>query len=144
MSQNPYYYNKIKGNSIHMTTCFLGFDRLNNTIENSALLDLVFSNISDLSISVSSSLVVTPDKYHPPLPHFNFTLDCDCISLTPHHSYAQDDYLLLCNVLHHSDWSYVLNQTSVDSAVNNLTAMVREAINLAIPYIKSKNSTFLH
>jgi hypothetical protein len=28
--------------------------------------------------------------------------------------------------------------------VNNLTAVVREAINLAIPYIKSKNSTFLH
>jgi hypothetical protein len=28
--------------------------------------------------------------------------------------------------------------------VNNLTAIVREAINLAIPSVKSKNSTFPH
>jgi hypothetical protein len=28
--------------------------------------------------------------------------------------------------------------------MNNLTALVREALNLAIPYIKLKNSTFPH
>jgi hypothetical protein len=41
-------------------------------------------------------------------------------------------------------FSYVLNQSSVHSAVNNLTAVGCEAINLAIQYIKSKNCTFLH
>jgi hypothetical protein len=28
--------------------------------------------------------------------------------------------------------------------VNNVTAIVREAVNVAVPYIKSKNSTFPH
>jgi hypothetical protein len=91
MSPDPYYYNKIKGNSIHMATCFLFLDQQNNSIINSALLDLVSSNISDLSASLSSSLVVTPEKYHPPLPDFSLTFYCDRISLTPHRSYAQDD-----------------------------------------------------
>jgi hypothetical protein len=40
--------------------------------------------------------------------------------------------LLLHNVLRHSDWSCVLNENSVDYAMNNLFAIVREAINLAI------------
>jgi hypothetical protein len=48
------------------------------------------------------------------------------------------------HVLRHSEWSCVLNVNSFGSAVNNLTAIAREAINLAIPYVKSKHSTFLH
>jgi hypothetical protein len=51
---------------------------------------------------------------------------------------------LLYNVLRYSDWSCVLNENPVDSAVNNPTAIVREAMNFAIPYIKSKNSVFPH
>jgi hypothetical protein len=88
--------------------------------------------------------VVAPEKYYPPV-HlgFNLTLDCHRISLTPHCSYAQGDYLLPYNVLRHSDWSRVLNENFVDFAVNNLTAIVSEAMNFAIPYIKSINSTCL-
>jgi hypothetical protein len=52
--------------------------------------------------------------------------------------------LLLCIALRRPDWSCVLNENSVDSAVNNLTAIIREAINLAISHRKSKNSTFHH
>jgi hypothetical protein len=89
--------------------------------------------------------VVTPDKYHPPLLlGFNLTLGCHRISLSPHRTYAQGDCLLHYNDLHHCDWSCVLNENSVDSAVNYLTAILREAIKLAIPHRKSKNSTFPH
>jgi hypothetical protein len=81
----------------------------------------------------------------PPLLDFTLTLGCPHISLTPHRSYAQGDCLLLYyNVLRHSDWFYVQNENSFDPAVNSLTATVREAINLAILYMKSKNSTFPH
>jgi hypothetical protein len=46
------------------------------TIINSALLDLVFADIAELSASISSSPVVTPDNYHPPLLlDFDLTLD---------------------------------------------------------------------
>jgi hypothetical protein len=64
--------------------------------------------------------------------------------MNSHRSYAQGDYLLLYNVLRNSEKSCVLNKNSVDSAVNNLTGIVRESINVAISYTKSKNCTFPH
>jgi hypothetical protein len=142
---NSYYYNKIK-RYFHTATCFLGLDQRNNAIINSALLDLVFSNISDLSACSSSSPVVTRNKYHPPLLlDFSLTPDSHLIFLTSHRSYAKGEYLLIYDVLRHSDWSYVLNENSVDCAMNNNhTNIVREAVYLAIPYIQSKNSTIPH
>jgi hypothetical protein len=142
-NSSSYCYNKIKENSIHMATCLLEPNQRNNSIINNPLLNFVFSNISDWSAFISSSSVVAPDTYHPPLLHFNLTLGCHRTPLTPHRNCAQGDCLLLYNISCHSDWSCVLNEHSVDSAVNNLTALAREAINLAITYIKSKNSTFL-
>jgi hypothetical protein len=85
---SSYFYNKIKGNSIHTVNYFLGLDQRDNSVINSALFDLVFSNISDLSAFISSSPVVTPGKYHPPLLNLNLTFDCHRISLTSHGSYG--------------------------------------------------------
>jgi hypothetical protein len=142
---NSYYYNEIKVNSIHTTTCFLGLEQCNSSILNEALLDLVFSNVSDLSVSSSCFAVVTPDKYHPPL-----NLDLELIfyvrhiPLSPQRNFAQGDYLLLYNVLSQVNWSCILNDNSVDSAVNNLTDIVREAINLAVPYKRRKNTAYPH
>jgi hypothetical protein len=77
--------------------------------------------------------VVTPDKYHPPLYlELELTLDARRIRRI-----AIPLYLLLSQV----NWSCVLNDNSVDSAV---TDIVREAINLAVPYKKRKNTTFPH
>jgi hypothetical protein len=45
---NSYYYNKIKGNSIHTATCFLDLDPHNNSALNRAPYNPVFINISDL------------------------------------------------------------------------------------------------
>jgi hypothetical protein len=61
---NFYFFNKMKGNSIHTATRFLGPDQYNNSVVNTALLYLVFSHISDLSASISSSLMVTPGIIH--------------------------------------------------------------------------------
>jgi arginine utilization protein RocB len=73
--------------------------------------------------------VITPDKYHQPLRlDFSSTLDSYRVSLTPHRSYAA--------------WFCVLNENSADSAVDDFSAIMLEGINLAISYIKSKNSTF--
>jgi hypothetical protein len=71
---------------------------------------------------------------------FSLTLGCHRISQTPYRGYAQSDYLLLYNVIRHSDWSCVLRENYIDSVVNNLTAIVSEAINLAIPH---KNARIL-
>jgi hypothetical protein len=64
--------------------------------------------------------------------------------LVPRRNYGKGDYLLLYDTLQNSDWSSVLNDNSVDSAVNNLTATVSEAIDLAIPFAKPNNSTYPH
>jgi hypothetical protein len=43
---NYYYCSKIKGNSIYVVSCCLGFDQQNNSIINIASLDLVFSMLA--------------------------------------------------------------------------------------------------
>jgi hypothetical protein len=122
-----------------MATCFLGLEQCNSSTMNDALLDLVFSNISNLSVSSSCFAVVNPDRYHPPLNlDLELIFDFLRIPLSPQHNFAQGDYLLLYNVLTHVDWSRVLNDNSVDFAVNNLTDIIREAINLAVPYKRKK------
>jgi hypothetical protein len=78
----------------------------NNSLADNALLDVVVSNISDLSFSVSSLPVVTP--------------------------------------LRHFDWSRVLDENSVDSALNNDTAILCDATNVSVPYVRSKNLAFPH
>jgi hypothetical protein len=89
--------------------------------------------------------VVAPDNYHPPLNlDFKVTLDSLPTFLNLGRNYGQGDYLLLYNTLSNYDWSCVLNEDSVDSAVYNFTASVSETINETIPFVKPKNSSFPH
>jgi hypothetical protein len=87
--------------------------------------------------------VISYGKYYLPLfLDLNLILCCHRISLTPYRSYAQSYYLFLYNILCHLDICYFLNENTANSVVYNLTVKMREAINLAIPYIRSKHSTF--
>jgi hypothetical protein len=93
---NCYYYSKTVGHLIHTTSCFLGLYQYNNSVPNSALLNLVLTNLNDLCVSVSDCPTVAPDNYHPPL-HLDLklTFDSQPALMTPHSSYKQGDYLLL-------------------------------------------------
>jgi hypothetical protein len=62
---DAHYYSKIKENLFYATTCFLGLNQHKDTVPNCTLLDLVFTNITDLSVSISDFYMVSPDKYHP-------------------------------------------------------------------------------
>jgi hypothetical protein len=127
---------------IHTTSCFLGLNQHNSSVSNSAL-DLVFTNINDLCVSISNYPVVTSDNYHSPLYlHFKLTFDCQPAFLTHQCNYGQGDYLSLYNTLSNCGWSSVLNENSVHSAVYNLTASVLEAINKAISSLKLESGTF--
>jgi hypothetical protein len=89
--------------------------------------------------------MVAADNYHlPVILDFKLTFHCQPTFLTLRHNYGQGDYLLLYNTLYNYDWSCVLNEDSVDSALCNFTASVSEAINEAIPFIKPKSSPFPH
>jgi hypothetical protein len=140
---NCHYYSKIKGNLIHATSCLLGLYQHNSSVPNSALLDRVLTNINDLRVSVSDFPMVAPDNYHPPL-HLNLklTVDFQPAVMTPQLSYKRGDYLLLYATFSNCDWSCVLNENSVHSAVHDLTARVTEAINEAIPSLIPNSSTF--
>jgi hypothetical protein len=81
---------------IYATSYFLGLNQHNNSISNSALLDLVFTDINDLCVSLSNYPVVASNNYHPQLNLvFKLILDSQLIFLTPRRSYRQGDYLLL-------------------------------------------------
>jgi hypothetical protein len=142
---NCHYCSKVKGNLIHATSCLLGLYQHNSSVPNSALLDLVLTNINDLRVSVYDFPIVAPDNYHPPL-HLNLklTVDFQPAIMTPQCSYKHGDYLLLYTTSSNYDWSRVLNENSVDSMVHSLTARVSEAINEAIPSLITNSSTFPH
>jgi hypothetical protein len=128
---------KLKEISIHATPCFLGQNQHNNSVSNSALLDLVFANINDLCIPVSNYPVVAPDNYQPPRNlNFKLAFDCQPTFLTPRRNYGHEDYLLLYNTSYSCDWSRILNENSVHSAVYNFTVSVAKAINDTIPSVK--------
>jgi hypothetical protein len=93
---NCHYYSKIKGYLTHATSCLLGLYQHNSSVPNSALLDLVLTNINDLRVSVSDFPMVAPDNYHPPL-HLNLklTVDFQPAIMAPERSYKHGDYLLL-------------------------------------------------
>jgi hypothetical protein len=85
------------------------------------------------------------NNYHPPL-HLNLklTVDCQPAIMTPQRTYKHGDYLLLYTTLSNCDWSCVLNENSIDSAVHSLTARMSEAMNEAIPSLIPNSSTFPH
>jgi hypothetical protein len=126
---NCHYCSKIKGNLIHATSRLLALYQHNSSVANNALLDLILTNINDLRVSVSDFPMVVPANYHPPF-HLNLklTVDFQPAVMTPQRSYKHGNYLLLYTTLSNCDWSCVLNETSVHSAVNSLTARVSEAI----------------
>jgi hypothetical protein len=88
---NCHYYNKIKGNLIHATTCFLGLNQYNNSVPNSALIDTVFTYTTFVflcHIILWSVLII----FIPPVNlGFKLTFDSQRTSLTPGRNYGQGD-----------------------------------------------------
>jgi hypothetical protein len=64
---NSHYYSKLKGDAIFTSLCFLDLRQRMDAVGSSSLLDLVFTNFSDLRITSADSGIVKPDAYHPPL-----------------------------------------------------------------------------
>jgi hypothetical protein len=88
--------------------------------------------------------LVEPDAIHPSLVN-----DLRSIFLSTHsqlsrlsRDYARVDYELLYKYLSSYDWSCLYNQSSTDSAVDQLKSVVTDALNLAIPNKHSRKSKF--
>jgi hypothetical protein len=91
-----YYCNKGKGNFINVASCLLGPQSAQQLCSNCALLDVLFTNINILSVSISNYPTITPDNYHPLLNlDFKLTYDCQHTFLTFHHNYSREGHLLL-------------------------------------------------
>jgi hypothetical protein len=74
-SLSSYYRNKIKENYIYAASCFLGLCRT-TLLPNTALLVLAFTKTNDISVLITSYLIVVPDNYSPLVLHFKLTLEC--------------------------------------------------------------------
>jgi hypothetical protein len=110
------------------------------------MLDLVFANLFDLKLVPADSRLAMPDTYHPPfiiyvlLPHVHNNLNSDIsyiISLV-------GMYTLLYSLLSTHDWSREYETTSVDTAVANLNATVRGAMEQEIPSLVLPHLKALH
>jgi hypothetical protein len=64
---NSHYYSKLKGGAIYTFTCHLNLNQCFDTVGSSNLLDLIFSNLRDISITPVDPGLIKCDNYHPPL-----------------------------------------------------------------------------
>ncbi|PNF31813.1 hypothetical protein B7P43_G09329, partial [Cryptotermes secundus] len=141
---NCHYYAKLKGDAIYTSACLLGLRQYAVAVDNHNLLDLVFSNLTDLKPGPSYSDLVKPDPYHPPLiidvhlPHITYNPDYKF----SHRKFAAGNYTLLYNTLSACDWSGVYRATSADDAVASLNATVQAAMEEAIPRCPTRKSKF--
>lgn len=91
-----YYYNIIKRNLVLASSYFLCLNPHSSSFLNNAFLDLLYTDISDLHISVLSYPLVGSDNYHSPLNlDSELTFDFHPTFLTSQCNYGQEDYLLL-------------------------------------------------
>jgi len=87
--------------------CLLGFSQHNYSCNSGNVLDLVFSNFTDVSVNYDIHVLVSPDTYHPPfvtevqIPIRKSNQLCN-ISFR---KYSSGGYLLLYNTLTTYDWS---------------------------------------
>jgi hypothetical protein len=129
------FYSKLRGDAIYTSTCLLNLQQCNYAVGSSNLLELVFTNFSDIGISFPDSGIIKHDTYHPPmvigitLPLVSPTEICEF----SYRKYISGDYILLYNILYNYDWSCVYCTSSVDAAVASLSAVVLDAMDQAIP-----------
>jgi hypothetical protein len=119
-------YSKLRGDAIYTSTCFLGLGQRVDADYSGNMLDLVFSNITDLHINFSDIGIVKPDVYHPPL-SIEMPLLLKHVSKTSefsHFKYACGDYTLLYHIFSSHDWSRVYSESSVGAAVDSLSCAV--------------------
>jgi hypothetical protein len=141
---NSHYYTKIRGDVVHSAACYLGHSQYNLTIQNKNLLDLVFANFSCVNVAISN---LDLDERDALLPSQVIDLSSTIVSSQSQHShlsrdYARAAYVLFYRYLSSYDWSCVYNQSSTDSAVNQLKSVATDALNLAIPNKLSRKSKF--
>jgi hypothetical protein len=134
-----------KGDAIYTSTCLLNLNQCIDSAGSSNLLDLILSNLSDLSVAPVDPGLIKPDNYHPHL-ITNICLPiATCVQnyVYSYRKFSSGDYALLYNTLSTYDWSCVYDTTYVDSAVTCLNAAVEDATEQAIPCgILNSNSKF--
>jgi hypothetical protein len=131
---NSHYYCKFKGEAIYSSTCLLNLNQCNVTDHTSNLLDLIFSNLSDLDITPVDPGIIKPDNYHPLLV-INVSLplsNCSQSVVSSYRKFSSGNYALLYHILSTTDWSCAYGTSSVDTAVTCLNAGVQDALECAI------------
>jgi hypothetical protein len=115
--------------------CLLKLNQCIDTVGSSNLLDLIFSNLSDLRITLVDPGLMKPVNYHHPL-IFNIYLPfvtCTQNYVYSYRKFSSVDYALLYNTPSNFVWSCVYGTTSVDSAVSCFSAVVQDAMEHEIP-----------
>jgi hypothetical protein len=133
--RNSHHYSKLKRHAIYTSTCLLNLNQRIDTVGSSNLLDLIFSNLSDLSITPFDPGLIKPHNYHHPLIINIYLPFTTCIQnyVYSYRKFSPGDYSMLYNILSTFYWSCVYGTTSVDSAVASLNAAVQHAMEHAIP-----------
>ncbi|KAF0751787.1 Reverse transcriptase domain-containing protein [Aphis craccivora] len=116
---------------------FLNFFQVNSlTNAHDSLLDLVFSNSSELSVYKSSQSLVISDPYHPPL-DINYVLERTRDIVTPRtfRDFKNVDYGPINEFLLRTDWvSSELSNRNANDAASFFNSKLLEAIDKFVPF----------
>lgn len=138
------YNNEQKCSMILDFSAFTSLPQLNRTKNGSgSILDLCFTDISNVQVFHSDIAVVRPDKFHPPLlisTYLSVQRDIapSSYSTPRRYCFRRGDYVGLYQYLSSADWSTVLIHSDVDAQVDCFTDIIKNGMDRFIP--KSKNS----
>ena len=100
------------------------------------LLDLEFSNFTDLSVIYHVHVLVSPDTYLLPQVQFPISKSNQSSNIS-FRNYSSGNCFLLCNTRSTYEWSALYNVT-VDAIVYRLVVAVTQAIETAVPTVHIK------
>jgi len=123
---------------LHDCVAFHDFVQINNIVNaNNTILDLVFTNQSNIIVNASSSYLTHADSHHPPLEivlcddEITTTTDADELCVF---NFYKADYEKLNDYLGNVEWDTLYNfSNNIDQAVDFLYCVLYDAINMFVP-----------
>jgi hypothetical protein len=96
-------------------------------------LDLIFTDVKNLTVSLSNQHLVKLDRYHPALQldlEINYNNAHTC--LPPYLDFKHTDYVEFNNYLYNIDWTFMYNLKNVNIALNYFYNIINEGIHLFV------------
>lgn len=129
-----------QSDSIFFGYSYFNFRQFNQILNyNNSLLDLVFSSLPMLSVSLSSDPIVPIDNHHPPL---LIDSKLQCISNTLPHKIKFLNFFYIAYELNKTNWSLTFLNLDINTAASKFNSICHEILLKHVPIVTYNYSSF--